>query len=112
MLGTVNQTMDIYEIKLQSLKRDFNMEADVTKVEKPQPMMLKNPHYKDLLAKYSHLKGVTMDDADDKACLPVHLILDNSECPRISTTEPQHVGREWDSVASYAKFGSTITLLG
>lgn len=70
------------------------MDADVTKVEKPQLMMLKNPHYKNLLAKYPHLKGVTMDDADDKARLPVHLILGNSECPRISTAEPQRVGRE------------------
>lgn len=88
------------------------MEADVTKVEKPQLMMLKNPHYKKLLAKYPHLKGVTMDDAEDKARLPVHLIIGNSECPRISTTESQRVEREWDPVASYTKFGWTITSPG
>ena len=112
MLDTVNRTMDIYRIKLRSLKGDFEMEADVTKVEKPQLMMFKKPHYKNILAKYPHLKGVTMDDADDKARRPVQLILGNSECLRISTTEPQRVGREWDPVASYNKFGWTITSPG
>ena len=104
MLGTVNQTMDIDRIKLRSLEGDLKMEADMTKVETPQLTMLKNPHYKNLLAKYPHLKGMTMDDADDTARLPVHLILGNSECRRISTSEPQ--------VASYTKFGWTITLPG
>lgn len=36
-----------------------------------------------------------MDDTHDKSHLLVHLILGNSAWPRISTSEPQHVGREW-----------------
>ena len=52
------------------------------------------------------------DDMDDKPRLPVHLILGNSECPRISTSEPQRVGRELDPVASYTKLGWTITSPG
>ena len=59
-----------------------------------------------------HLKGVTMDDNDERPRLPVHIILGNSECPRMSTTEPQRVGREWDPVASYTKLGWTITSPG
>ena len=35
MLGSVNGTMEVYRIKLQSMNGDFEMEADVTKVEKP-----------------------------------------------------------------------------
>ena len=50
-----------------------------------------------------------MDDNDERPRLPVHTILGNSECPRISTTEPQRVGREWDPVASYTKLSWTIT---
>ena len=42
----------------------------------------------------------------------MHIILGNSEFPRISTTEPQSVGREWDLVASYTKLGWTITSPG
>ena len=84
------------------------MEADVTKVEKPQLMMLDNPRYRKLLEKHPHLKGVTMNDTDERPCLPVHIILGNSETPRISTKEPQRVGREWDPVASYTKLGWAI----
>ena len=74
------------------------MEADVTKVDRPQLMTVENPRYKRLFEKHPHLKGIIMDDTDGKPHLPVHLILGNSECPRISTSEPQGVGREWDPV--------------
>ena len=84
----------------------------MTKVEKPQLMMLDNPRYRKLLEKYPHLKGVTMNDTDERPRLPVHIILENSETPRISTREPQRVGREWDPVASYTKLGWAITSPG
>ena len=112
MLGASNRVMEVYRIKLNSVKGNFDMEAEVTKVEKPHLMMLHNPRYKKLVEKHPHLKGVTMDDNDERPHLPVHLILGNSECPRISTTEPQRVGREWDPVANYTKLGWTITSPG
>ena len=112
MLGASSRVMEVYRIKLNSVKGNFAMEAEVTKVEKPHLMMLDNPRYKKLVEKHPHLKGVTMDDNDEGPRLPVHIILGNSECPRISTTEPQRVGREWDPVASYTKLGWTITSPG
>ena len=112
MLVASSRVMEVYRIKLNSVKGNFEMEAEVTKVEKPHLMMLDNPHYKKLVEKHSHLKGVTMDDKDERPRLPVHIIFGNSECPRISTTEPQRVGREWDPVASYTKLGWTITSPG
>lgn len=89
----------------------------MTKVEKPQLMMLDNPRYRNVpkrntLTKHPHLKGVTMNDTDERPRLPVHIILENSETPRISTREPQRVGREWDPVASYTKLGWAITSPG
>ena len=101
MLGASSQVMEVYRVKLNSVKGNFEMEAEVTKVEEPH-LMRDNPRYKELL------KGVTMDENDGRPCLPVHIILGNSECPRISTTEPQRVGREWDPVVSYTKLGWTI----
>ena len=88
------------------------MEAEVTKVEKPHFMMIDNPRYKKLVKKHPYLKDVTMDDNDERPRLPVHVVLGNSECPRISTTETQRVGREWDPVASYKKLGWIITSPG
>ena len=112
MLGATNRVMEVYRIQLRSVRGDYEIEADVTKVEKPQLMMLDNPCYKKLVEKHPHLKGVTLDDIDDRPRLPIHIILGNSECPRISTTEPQRVGREWDPVACYTKLGWTITSPG
>lgn len=53
-----------------------------------------------------------MNDTDERPRLPVHIILENSETPRISTRKPQRVGREWDPVASYTKLGWAITSPG
>ena len=106
------QSAEVYRIKFCSVSEDFEKEADVTKVEKPQLMMLDNPRYRTLLEKYPHLKGVTMNDTDERPRLPVHIILENSETPRISTREPQRVGREWEPVASYTKLGWAITSPG
>ena len=112
MLGATSRVMEVYRIKLNSVKGNYEIEAEVTKVEKPCLMLIDNPRYKKLVEKYPHLKGVTMDDNDERPRLPVHLILGNSECPRISTTEPQRVGGEWDPVANYTKLGWTITSPG
>ena len=106
MLGASSRVMEVYRVKLNSVKGNFEMEAEVTKVEEPHLMMIDNPRYKELV------KGVTMDENDGRPCLPVHIILGNSECPRISTTEPQRVGRDRDPVVSYTKLGWTITSPG
>lgn len=76
---------EVYRIKFCSVSEDLEKEADVTKVEKPQLMMLDNPRYRKLLEKHPHLKGVTMNDTDERPRPPVHMILGNSETPRIST---------------------------
>ena len=77
------QSAEVYRIKFCSVSEDFEKEADVTKVEKPQLMMLDNPRYRKLLEKHPHLKGVTINDTDERPRLPVHIILGNSETPRI-----------------------------
>ena len=112
MLGASSRVMEVYRVKLNSVKGNFEMEVEVTKVEKPHLIMIDNPRYKKLVEKHPHLKGMIMDDNDERPRLPVHIILGHSECPRISTTEPQRVEREWDPVASYTKLGWTITSPG
>lgn len=55
---------------------------NVTKVDKWELLSLENPNYKEVLAKYSHLRGVYIDDDDDKRVLPVHLILGANDFAR------------------------------
>ena len=51
------------------------METKLNKVEKPCLLDLPNPHYEDLIQKYSHLNGVKMVDNDKKDKLPIHVVL-------------------------------------
>ena len=104
MLGMTNRKMEMYRVKLHVVKGTFKMDGDVSKVKKLQLMTLENPCYKKLLVKHPYLQGVVMDDKDDRARLPVHLILGNSECPRINTNNPQRFREEWDPVASCTNF--------
>ena len=62
MLGASSRVMEVYRVKLNSVRGNFEMEAEVTKVEKPHFMMIGNPRYKKLVEKHPHLKGVTMDE--------------------------------------------------
>ena len=49
---------------------------NVNWVERDTLMKLPNPHHKDMITKYAHLKGVEIGDNDTKDKLPVHLILE------------------------------------
>ena len=66
MLGASSRVMEVYRIKINSVKGNFKMEAEVTKVKKAHLMMVDNPCYKKLVEKHPHLKGVTMDDNDER----------------------------------------------
>ena len=58
-----------------------------------------------MLAEYSHLKGVEMDDKDERAQLPVHLILGANDFAKIRTSVPMRVGRRGQPVAEFTRFG-------
>lgn len=71
---------------------------NVTKVDKRELLSLENPMYKEVLAKYPHLRGVYIDDDDAKRVLPVHIMLGANDFARIRTGERSRVGRRGDPV--------------
>ena len=75
MLGSVTTKVEIFDVNVQSLKGDYSIDINVSKVDKPELMTLQNPRYKDLKQRYPHLNGVELNDSDTKAQLPVHLVL-------------------------------------
>ena len=81
---------------------------DLTKFNKKESLTLENPRYNQLIEGSSHLKGVRMDEVDEKAKLPVHLILGANELVKIRTGECLRVGRRGDPVAEYTPFGWKI----
>ena len=62
MLGSMTTKVEMYNVTMTSITGDFRMSVTVSKVDKPELMMLENPKYDDLMKKYTHLSGVHMDD--------------------------------------------------
>ena len=61
-----------------------------------------------MIQEFRHLKGVSMDDTDNKANLPIHLILGASEYTRIKTKHVLRIGEPGEPIAEYVAFGWTI----
>ena len=83
MMQVSNREIEIYNVVISSLTGEFQLRTEVTKVDRGTLLSLENPRYKELVERYDHLKEVTMDDADEKEELPVHLILGTNENAQI-----------------------------
>ena len=112
MLGAVTRDMELSTINVQSLDSQFDMDVSVTKVDKPELLHVDNPNYDQLITNYTHLRGVTMNDNDQKPKLPIHLIIGESDYICIKTNQPARVGKTGEPVAELTKFGWTIIAKG
>ena len=108
LTGITTTTMQVFGVVISSVEGDFKLEVDITKVNKRELVVVENPRYKQVLEANSHLKGVRMDDDDEKERLPVHIILGANDFAKIGTGERLRVGRRGDPVAEFARFGWTI----
>ena len=84
----------------------------MTKIDKRELLLLENPRYEKVLAEHPHLRGVHMDDEDEKSQLPVLLILGAKDFAKIRTWERLRVGRRGDPVAEFTRFGWALMSLG
>ena len=107
MMQSSNKIIEVHRLKINNLKGDFHLETEVTKVERSVLLSLENPRYKKMIEQFSHLKGITVDDVDEKAELPVHLILGASEYARIKTVT-KRIGQTGEPVAELTRFGRMV----
>ena len=108
MLGAVTKRVELSTVNVKAVDGSLELKVDVTRVDKRELLLIDNPKYQQLIATYSHLEGLQMEDTDRKEQLPVHLILGASEFARIKTTERPRVGRPGEPVAEQTKFGWII----
>ena len=108
MMGVTTKPVELFNVKISSLKRDFTINTEVTKVHKRELLSPENPRYKQYLDKYEHLKGVEMDDLDNNNILPENLILGASDYARIKTETAPRIGALNEPVAEKTKLGWTI----
>ena len=115
MMQASNREIAIYDVVISSLTGEFQLRTEVTevtKVDRDTLLSLGNPQYKDLLEQYDHMKGVTMDDVDNKEELPVHLILGTNEYAQIKTETTPKIGKPGEPIAELTRLGWTIMLPG
>ena len=109
LLHSTEKAFEQYELQISSLDGNFEMNAIVTKVNKPDILQLENPRYGELIKQYEHLSDVNMLDTSTKESLPVHLILGSGDFAKLKTATTPKVGRNLnDPVAEYTKLGWVI----
>ena len=55
-----------------NLKGPYKLRIKLNKVDRRELLHVPNPNYERLIAEYLHLKGVHMDERDQKEDLPIH----------------------------------------
>ena len=105
LLCTKQVRLESYQLEIESTNYDFKMKTNLIKVNKSELLSLDNPRYEELIHKYSHLKGVTITDRDNKPQFPVHIVLGSGEYARIKTENRPRVGKEGEPIAELTKLG-------
>ena len=95
----------VYQVKIQDTTSEFTFETELNKLEREVLIKLPNPNYIDLIAKYSHLSGIKMNDIDKKPELPIHAVLGASDYTKIKTRELPRVGKLGEPFAELTKMG-------
>ena len=108
MHGSSTTDGEIYSAILGAIDGKFDMNIDLTKVHKPQLLTLENPNYPSLLSKYSHLKGVKIEENDARPQIPIHVMLGASEYATVKTSTAQRVGKPGQPVAEKTLLGWTL----
>ena len=72
-------------LQVTDVNETFVLKTNVTKVDRSHLQSLPNPKYKETIWPFKHLEAVTMDDADEKEELPIHLIMGESDYAMIKT---------------------------
>ena len=106
MLMTSQVTrLEIYNVKIQAIDSDYELETNLTKVNKGELVFVDNPQYANLRKKYDHLKEVKVHETETKRSLPIHVVLGSGEYARVKTNERPLIGSEGEPVAEYTKLG-------
>ena len=97
--------LETYSTVIESIDGNYQMNVPLIKVNKAELLTTDNPKYEQMIARNRHLKGVKINDCDDKPQLPVHVVLGASEYARIKTETKPRVGGEHEPIAELTKMG-------
>ena len=112
IMGLVTKRIETYDANISDTQGRFTLPVCATKIEQRELLSLENPNYPEMLKRYSHLKGVQMEETDTKKILPIHVILGTNEYTKIKMAGYQRVGEIGEPIAEQTRFGWTIMSSG
>ena len=108
MMNSTAKNIEVFKVQIENIHRDVSFKAELCKVERRELLKLPNPHFVDLIKRYYHLRGITMDDHDQKEELPAHVILGASDYSRIKAMLKPRTGQPGEPVVEQTQLGWTI----
>ena len=83
MINSTTRKIDVFEIKINDVSKNFQFKAEVSKAEREKWLLLPNPNYESVLRPHQHFWDIKMTDTDTKTESPIRLVLGASEYTRI-----------------------------
>ena len=112
IMGLVTKRIETCDMKISDTQGRFMLPVCATKIEERELLSLENPNYPEMLKRYSHLKGVQMEETDANKILPIHHVT------LMSTQKSRWlIINMWEKlagepIAEQTKFGWTIMSSG
>jgi len=105
LMSSKGTRLEVYDLELQSVNHQYSLSVKAAKVNKTELLSIDYSNYRALIEKYSHLKGVHVNDDYTKASFPVHVVLGSGEYARIKTETKPKIVQENDPIVELTKFG-------
>ena len=105
LMSTKQMRVQKFKAKLGAIDSEYELDVELTKVDRPELLLVDNPRYEELRSRYPYLRPVEINETQNKPQLPVHLVLGAGEYARIKVAEKPLVGREGEPVAEKTKLG-------
>ena len=97
--------LETYSTVIESMDGSFQMNVPLIKVNKAELLTIDNPKYEQMIRGNRHLKGIKINDCDEKPQLPIHVVLGVSEYARIKTETKPRVGGDREPIGELTKMG-------
>ena len=104
MIHATPTDMQVYEVQMINIEGNFTISAEVSKFSKPKLISFPNPCYKDVIQKYSYLKGIQINGNDEKTELLIHIVIGTSKYAKIKTKRNIRIEKRGEQVAKYPAF--------
>lgn len=66
MVQSANQMIELHKLKISSFYENFHLETEVTRVNRSKLLSFGNSKYEEKKCKILSLRGIRMDDTDQK----------------------------------------------